>query len=398
MKIGILIATLVPYGAEKAALRLSQGLKDRGVDVTILVTDTPTSVQSGDIPIIPMLHGGELNLAEKLFYAPLQYIRLHRTIKKEQFDVLISFMERANIFNLALPGGQKRIITIHSFLKRSLKERPIINRVSAKLFYTFFVNRADLTICVSRALMDDFLNTFPIKSDKLKVIYNPCDIEQMLSLSQEPIEAQYHKLFEGNVIIHVGRFSKDKGQWYLIRAFKKILNTIPDVRLVFLGDGELRGYTEKLTNDLGIVDKVHFLGFQQNPFKFMSRATVFSFPSLWEGFPVALVEALICKAAVVAADCKSGPRELLAPDTDFSRTAQGIEKAEYGILIPPFDGNFKDANSPLTKEESMLAEALLTLLQDSSLRRHYKEVGYRRVDAFRSDRIIDKWMDLLKNV
>lgn len=397
MNIGILIAALVPYGAEKAATRLAQGLKERGADVTILVTDTQTSVQSGDVPIIPILHGSELNLAEKLFYAPLQYIRLHRIIKKEQFDVLISFMERANIFNLALPGRQKRIITIHSFLKRSLQERHIIQRLPAKLFYTFFINRADLTICVSKVMMDDFLNTFPAKPDKLKVIYNPCDIEQMLSLAQEPIDARYHKLFEGNVIIHVGRFSKDKGQWYLIRAFKKILNTIPDVSLVFLGDGELRGYAEKLAYDLGIADKVHFLGLQKNPFKFMSRATVFSFPSLWEGFPVALVEALICRAAVIAADCKSGPRELLAPDTDFSQIAQGIEKAEYGILIPPFDGELKDAYSPPTKEESMLAEALLTLLQDSSLRQHYKQVSFRRVDAFRNDRIIDEWMNLLKN-
>lgn len=398
MKIGILIAELVPYGAERVAFRLAQGLKDRGADVTILLTDMPTSMEAGDVPIIPMLHGGELNLAEKLFYAPLQYVRLHRTNKKEQFDVLISFMERANIFNLALLGRQKRIVTIHSFLKRSLKERHIIKRVSAKLFYTFFMSRADLATCVSRALMDDFLNTFPIKPDKLEVMYNPCDVEHLLSLAQEPIEAQYRKLFEGNVIIHVGRFSKDKGQWYLIRAFKKILNTIPDVRLVFLGDGELQGYAEKLANDLGIMDKVYFLGLQQNPFKFISQATVFSFPSLWEGFPVALVEALICGVAVVAADCKSGPRELLAPNTDFSLTAQGIEKAEYGILIPPFDGKFKDVDSPLTKEESMLAEALLTLLQDSSLRRHYRHVGYRRADAFRTDQIIEKWMELLKNL
>lgn len=397
MKIGILIAALVPYGGEQAALRLAQGLKNRGADVTIMAIDM-TAVQSEDVPIIPMLHDGELNLVEKLLYAPLQYIRLHRTIKKERFDFLISFMERANIFNLVLPGEQKRIVTIHSFLKRSLQERHIIKRIAAKLFYTFFINRADLTIGVSKALIEDFRNTFPVKSDKLKVIYNPCDIEQMLSLSQEPIDAQYHKLFKGNVIIHVGRFTKDKGQWYLIRAFKKILNTIPDAKLVLLGDGELRGYAEKLTNDLGIADKVHFLGFQQNPFKFMSRATVFSFPSLWEGFPVALVEALICKAAVVAADCKSGPRELLAPDTDFSQTAQSIEKAEYGILIPPFDGEFKDADSPLTEEESMLAEALLTLLQDSSLRQRYKQAGFERIDAFRNDRIMDEWMDVFRKL
>jgi glycosyltransferase involved in cell wall biosynthesis len=227
---------------------------------------------------------------------------------------------------------------------------------------------------------------------------NPCDIEQLLSLARQPLEAQYHKLFDGNVIINTGRFRKQKGQWYLIRAFKKVLETMPDVRLVFLGEGEFQSYAETLVNDLRIKDKVHFLGYQTNPLKFMSQATVFAFPSLWEGYPVALVEALICRVPIISADCKSGPRELLAPDTDFSKTAQGIEKAEYGVLIPPFDGEFKDANSPLTKEESMLAEALLTLLQDSALRQHYKQVGFQRADAFKTERVVDEWMDVFRNL
>jgi glycosyltransferase involved in cell wall biosynthesis len=398
MKIGILIATLVPYGAERAALRLAQGLKDKGVDVTILVTDAPPSIQSGNVPVISMLHGGELNLAEELLYAPLQYIRLHRTIKKERFDVLISFMERANIFNLTLPGKHRRILTVHIYLKREFKESGICRRTLTSIFYTLFLHRADRLLCVSRASAADFANTFPIKSDKLGTMRNPCDIKHLLSLAQEPIEDPYRKLFEGNVIINVGCFRKQKGQWYLIRAFKKILETMPDVKLVFLGDGEFQSYAETLANDLGIKDKVHFLGYQMNPLKFMSKATVFAFPSLWEGYPVALVEALICKVPIISADCKSGPRELLAPDTDFAQTAQSIEKAEYGILIPPFDGEFKDADSPLTREESMLAEALLTLLQDSSLRQHYRYVGYQRADAFKTDRVVEEWMDVFRKL
>lgn len=398
MKIGILIAELIPYGAERAAIRLAQGMKERGIDVSILVTDAPSPIRVKNVPVIPVLHGENLSLFQKFLYAPVQYIRLRRLIKKEKIDILISFMERANIFNLTLAGSHRRILTVHTFVERSFKECSIVVRISTKILYALFLHRADQILCVSRVLMDDFPNTFPVKSNKLAVMYNPYDIEQIQSLAQEPIEAQFRKLFEDNVIIHVGRFTKDKGQWYLIRAFKEILKTIPDVRLVFLGDGELQSYAEKLTNDLGIIDKVHFLGFQQNPFKFISRATVFSFPSLWEGFPVALVEALVCSTAVVAADCKSGPRELLAPNTDFLRTAQGIEKAEYGILIPPFDGEFKDADSVLTKEESILAEALLLLLQDNSLRERYKQVSCQRTDAFRTDRIIEKWMNLLEKL
>ncbi len=398
MKIGILTAGLVPYGAERAAIRLAQGMKERGIDVSILVADAPPPIRVENVPVIPILHGEKLNLFQEFLYAPLQYVRLRRLIKKEKFDIIISFMERANIFNLTLAGSHRRILTVHIYLTRNFKESGVLRRIFTKIFYTLFLHRADRVLCVSKASMDDFASIFHIKPDKLGVIYNPCDIEHLLSLAQEPIEAQYRKLFEGDVIINVGRFNKQKGQWYLIRAFKKILNTIPDVRLVFLGDGELQGCMEKLANDLGIMDKVHFLGFQQNPLKFVSRATVFSFPSLWEGYPVALVEALICGMPIVSADCKSGPRELLAPDTHFSRTTEGIEQGQFGILTPPFDGEFKDADSPLTQEESTLAEALLLLLQDNSLRERYKQVSCQRIDAFRTERIIEEWMDLLKNL
>lgn len=396
MNIAILIAGLVPYGAQRAAIRLAEGIKEGGIDVSILVTDAPSPISVKNVPVISMLHGENLNLFQEFLYAPLQYIRLHRLIKKEKFDIIISFMERANIFNLTLVGNHRRILTVHNYLKRNLIENGFLRRIFTKIFYTLFLHRADQVFCVSKVSMDDFANTFHIKPDKLGVIYNPCDIEQIQSLAQEPIEAQYHKLFEGNVIINVGRFHKQKGQWYLIRAFKEVLKTIPDVRLVFLGTGELQSYAEKLASDLGITDKVHFLGFQQNPLKFVSQATVFAFPSLWEGFPVALVEALICKVAVVAADCKSGPRELLAPNTNPSHVAQGIEQSEYGVLTPPFDGEFKDADSPLAKEELILADALLLLLQDNSLRERYKQASCQRIEVFRTDRIVQEWMSLLK--
>lgn len=398
MKIGILIVNLTPYGAEIAAIRLGEGLKERGVDVRILVTDAPPPMKVENVPVIPILHGDNLNLFQEFLYAPLQYIFLRRLLKKEKMDVIISFMERANIFNLTLPGNHLRILTVHNYLKRSFKESGVLRRIFNKIFYTLFIKRADRVLCVSRASMDDFLNTFPIESSKLGVIYNPCNVEQLLSLVSEPIEDSYRKLFEGNVIINAGRFKKQKGQWYLIRAFKKVLDNIPDVRLIFLGDGKLQGYAETLANELGIKDKVHFLGYQKNPLKFMSRATVFAFPSLWEGYPVALVEALICKVPIVSADCKSGPRELLAPSTDFSYTATGIEQGEYGILTPPFDGKFKGADDALTEQESMLAEALIMALRDNSLRQHYKQVGYQRANDFRTDRIIEKWMDILKNL
>ncbi|MHC4109611.1 MAG: glycosyltransferase [Planctomycetota bacterium] len=399
MKIGILISELAPYGAERVTIRLAQGLKKRGVDVIILLTDGSPSIEVEGISLVPMLRGyGGLSLTQKLFYAPVQYIRLYRVIKREKIDILISFMERANIFNIILPGKYRRITSVRDFMSRSIKSRHFIKRLSIKLFYRLFKNRPDLWVGVSKATSSDLTETFGIDPVRVDTMYNPLDLEMVTDLAREQLEDKYRDLLKGNSILHVGRIDEQKGHWYLLRAFWKVLETLPDAKLILLGDGELRGYVESLASDMGIREKVHFLGVQNNPFKFMSRASVFSLSSQWEGLPNVLIEALSCKAAIVAVDCKSGPREILAPETDPAKVAQEIEKAQYGILVPPFDGQFKDAESPLTKEESMLAEALLILLQDNALRQHYKQSCLERVETFEMSNIIEQWMDLLKNL
>ena len=398
MRIAILIPSLLLYGAEGSAVRLAKGLSERGIDVSLLLTDVSTPVRIENVRVIPLLWTDGLTLLEEFLYAPIQYLRLRRVLKREKFDIVVSFMERANIFNLALPGKQQRILSVRTSLKRSFKESGVMRKIFTKALYKFLIHKADRIIFISRGARDDFLDIFAVGRDKVRVIYNMFDIPHMLSLAKKPIEDKHHELFEGPVIIHVGRFTKDKGQWYLIRAFKKILDTVPQARLVFLGDGRLRSYVESLASDMGIMNRVHFLGLQQNPLKFMSRATVCVISSLWEGFGNVLVEAMICRIPVVAADCKSGPREVLAPDTNWSRTAPWIERCKYGILIPPFDGQLKEGQAPLSRSESALAEAIVTLLQDESLRHEYKQSSLERAEAFEMSHVIEQWMELFEEV
>jgi len=405
MKIGILIPELTLYGAERVALRLARGLHAAGMVVTVLLTDKPVSAEIvratnvENIAIKSMLQGETLSLSKKLLYAPLQYLWLYHRIKREKIDILVSLMERANIFNVTLPGNFRRIPSIHSFLGRDLQEKPsLVHKLAPMLFYRLFRNRPDFWVCVSKGVSADFGKRFHIDPHKIITIYNPLDIDMITSLAQEKLEEEHRDLLNGNSILHVGRFTKDKGQYHLIRAFSKIQKALPDSKLILLGEGELLHAAETLADDLGLREKVHFLGFQANPFKFMSRALVLAFPSIWEGFGITLIEALCCKAAIVSADCKSGPREILSPGTDFNLVAQTIEKAEYGILVPPFDGKFREADAPLTREESILAEALLMLLQDSSLRQGYKDCGLARVEEFRADRVIKKWIDVFRHL
>ncbi|MDY7021440.1 MAG: glycosyltransferase, partial [Cyanobacteriota bacterium] len=143
---------------------------------------------------------------------------------------------------------------------------------------------------------------------------------------------------------------------------------------------------------------IFFLGFQKNPFKYIAKSTVFAFPSLWEGFPNALVEAMICKTPVMASDCKSGPREILAPNTDYHSNPDSVELAKYGVLMPVCDGRFFSAEDPLTMEENIWAEALIKFLNDENLRESYRKSASIRAADFSADRIIGDWLNIINNL
>jgi len=90
---------------------------------------------------------------------------------------------------------------------------------------------------------------------------------------------------------------------------------------------------------LGEKYDVYFLGFQNNPFKYLKGQNFLFFLHLG-GFSNILVEAMICGAPIISSDCKSGPREILAPDTDFKRRTETPEITEYGVLMPVLENKF----------------------------------------------------------
>ena len=263
----------------------------------------------------------------------------------------------------------------------------MLYRLLIKILY----NKADLVIAVSNLVKNDLISSFRIKDDKIKVIYNPYDLEKIRKLASEEIEIEYQEIFKFPTIITVGRLSKQKGQWHLIRAFKKVKEVLSDVKLVILGQGELEDYLKKLAIDLGLEKDVHFLGFQKNPFKYINRSTIYVFPSLYEGFPNALCEAMACGIPVISADCKSGPREILAPETDITRETKEIEYGTYGILVPVCDGQMYGYNDNITKEEEILSGSIVELLENQALLKQYSIKVLNRVKDFEQEIIIKLW-------
>lgn len=178
---------------------------------------------------------------------------------------------------------------------------------------------------------------------------------------------------------------------------------------MILGEGPLKGYLVRLAEDLGnrvyfakdgdyknIADcDILFLGFKKNPFKYMKNTTVFALPSLWEGLGNVIVEALVCGAPVVSSDCRAGPRELLAPGSDFRKETKEPDFAEYDILMPTFDDRFYSAGEPLTATELIWSDVLSRVLLDGGLRRQYTNRSKERVKDFTVDKLEPFWERIL---
>ncbi len=398
VKLYFLINSLAGGGAEKVAIRLSEHLP---MSAFILLerdvkykTDKPIFFLSN--------HSTKTSPIIKTLSIPIYAYKLSKFLKKN--SLAVSFLERANFVNIIskLSKKHRAIISVHMDQKTGHVGLRKLNKLLVRILYP----KADLVIAVSQGVKQSLIN-LGIEEEKIKVIYNPYPIDEIRELAKEPL-GSYEEIFKHPVLITAGRLTKPKGQWYLLRVFKALKEKHKDLKLVILGEGELKDYLVKLSQELGLKtyvwdrDKlsesftVYLLGFQKNPFKFIARSKLFVFPSLWEGFPNALVEAMACGVCVVSSDCRSGPREILAPNTDFNYQTQKPEFAEYGVLMPVFEVKYKTANEPLEEREIMWVETIDKLLEDENLRKNYSEKTKQRAEDFRIEKIVQEWKEILR--
>ncbi len=411
-KVMFIIPHLGSGGAERVVANLCNGLVDYERIVLIFENIIKHNVEAG---IISLNSPASQSLFKKLLNFPIRYFKIRKIKKEIDPDFVISLLEPANLFNvLTKLSNQKTILSFRSNYTTSLQENPSfgrgITRSILKTIYTLALktiyNRADLLVAISKGVAEDLIKNYGINSNKIKIIYNSYPIDEIRELAKEPL-GSYEEIFKHPVLITAGRLTKPKGQWYLLRDFKALKEKYKDLKLVILGEGELKEYLVKLSEELRLKTyvwdrdalsesfDVYFLGFQENPFKFIARSKLFLFPSLWEGFPNALVEAMACGVCVVSSDCRSGPREILAPNTDFNYQTQKPEFAEYGILMPVFEVKYKTAKAPLEEKEMMWVETIDKLLEDENLRKNHSEKAKQRAEDFRIEKIVQEWKEIL---
>jgi glycosyltransferase involved in cell wall biosynthesis len=364
MKLILLIPHISDGGAEKILSDLSFNLE---LGETILVVFQEKAGYPFHGRLISMnLPIERESIVARAFGFVRRIHRFRRIVQQEQPDCVVSFMGEANFINAVI--ARRPILTVHNHMSSVSSERSRFeSRVFEMLLRTLY--RRTRIIAVSEAVKDDLVEHFRIPKERVVVINTAVDAEAIRRKAEEPVACPWDE--SAPVVVTAGRLHPQKGQWHLLRAFAEVRKKVV-CRLAILGTGDLEEYLRDLAKALGIEQDVHFLGWQQNPFKFLARGQVFVLPSVSEGFPLVLLEAMACGLPIVATDCPGSSKEILAP--------RGA--AEFGVLIPPVDERRYGADEKCTPAESALADAILSMLQDPGLRRKYVEAGQARLRDF----------------
>jgi glycosyltransferase involved in cell wall biosynthesis len=279
--------------------------------------------------------------------------RFRKLLEEERPNVVISFMGEANLINALV--GIRPVLTVHNHLTALSRMRGRIEAFVVDALNRLLYKRATV-VAVSESIKSDLVQKFHVSENRVVVIpdsVNPAGIQKAAAE-----HADYPWEPGVPVVITVGRLSREKGQWHLIRAVAEVRRSIP-CQLAIVGAGELEDALKRVAAEAGIDKQVYFLGWQSNPFKYMARASVFVSASLTEGFGLAVLEAMACGIPVIATDCPGGQAEIIAPPGT----------AESGLLVP-------------AGAESELAHAITRMLTDAELRNRYVAAGQRRVKDF----------------
>lgn len=359
-RVTVFLPSLAGGGAERTIVTVANGLAARGATVSLVLG-------SAVGPYLPMVRGDvqvvDIGTPSMLLAIPA----LARQLRQTQPLALLSAMSHANVvaaFAHRLARSRARLVLserahFSSILASDRNWRTRATQALMPLSYP----RADAVVAVSHGVARDLQRHVALAPGRVLTIYNPVVDDQLLAQAAEPPTHPWLAPGGVPVVLAAGRLIAQKDFATLLTAFA-LLRAQRPLRLLILGDGELRADLLAQARQLGVADDVGLPGFEANPFAAMRRAAVFVLSSRFEGLPGVLIQAMACGTRVLATDCPSGPREVL-------------QDGRWGALVPVGD-----------------APALATALQATLDQTQVPDVRTRAAD-FGAARAIDAYAKVL---
>jgi glycosyltransferase involved in cell wall biosynthesis len=278
----------------------------------------------------------------------LTFFKLLNLLNKKKPDYLIThLLTSLPIFLTIIMKNKTKIILRISGL-------PKLNFIRY-MFWKLFSKNIHRVTCPTIATYK-YLKTMNIfNKNKLFVLRDPViQLHEFLKKKKEKVEDL--NIGKKNLIIGIGRLTRQKNFLLLIRAFKKILIKYPNYHLILLGEGEQKKILEEETKKLTIQNKIFFLGYQNNVYKYLLNADCFVLTSLWEDPGFVILEAALCNTLIISSDCPNGPNEILSN----GKNGFLFKNNDVTDFLKEFD-KFKNSTSDELKKKRLLAKKQVKL-------------------------------------
>ena len=289
--------------------------------------------------------------------------RIREHILAEQIDLVHTHDYKADLYGYMAARWARRPVfaTCHLWFSTTLQHR-IYSDLDR-----FVLRHFDGVIGVSPPI-GSTLHKAWVPKRKVTVIANGIDLAPLLSVEDGPSRREF-----GNdlTIGIVGRLVRQKGHPILFAAARVILQKFPKVQFIVIGEGRDRKQLEALVQELGIADSVYFAGHRDDMASAYAGLDLMVMPSLDEGLPMALLEAMAAKRAVIASAVGAVP--------------EVIEHGRNGLLVKPGDA-------------ADLEQAMLLLLSDASLRNRMAQNARQSVTRFSSERMARNYIDFYQRM
>lgn len=341
-------------GAEKTAVLLSNALADAEYNVTLCVMSRmepkyDLSKRVKYVKIDENISSGNIIVKN---YKRIQ--RLKKILMKETPDIVIGYTIQGGIISCIMSKllGTKTIVC----------ERQDPNRFpkSMRLFRNFLYRFATGAVLQTQEAQLYFRD----------IVKNSVVIPNFVDLSTFPKVVDWSE--RENTIVAVGRLVEAKDHKTLIRAFIKIQKEFPGFLLKIWGEGKLENKLQKLISDNNMEGKIILCGRSDNVLEHIRRAKLFVLSSLYEGYPNALLEAMVLGIPSISTNCPcGGPADL-------------IRSGENGFLVSIGD-------------EIEMADAMKKILLDVSLAKQFSSEATKKREMHNSDTIIIRWIDYIRS-
>jgi N-acetylgalactosamine-N,N'-diacetylbacillosaminyl-diphospho-undecaprenol 4-alpha-N-acetylgalactosaminyltransferase len=380
-KMAILINALEVAGAEKVVTQIIHSFyKEFDIHLVLLNHTIEFELPVNDITIKTIDNSNitKRKSARDIIKIPLLAYRLKKYLRRNDIGICFSALNRSNYINCFLRILRWKgtiLISERSHTSSAYNPHTIAGktgRLLVKRLYPF----ANVIVPNSVGIQYDLTRHFKL-TNPFTVINNPINI----ALQQKDMAENVEDFpFESFTFSHVARIEKGKNHELVLAAVQKIQHR--NFKVLLIGQGPQDENIKVLAHKMGVSDKIVFLGYRRNVVKYVAKSQCHLLTSDSEGFPNALLEALACGTPVISTDCPTGPRELLAGSFSPDKHSSGVEKTCNGLLIPVNDAN-------------ALAEAMLAMMDNDSLRNEYAAAGIRRAKDFDLPIIITQYAHLL---